>query len=161
MDLGLIADGWIRYWRAAETLGDVTDLGAKEAVADLVHEDPDRALSVILKVVERIEPLPTTTLFQVLAAGPLEDLLAHHGPAIIDRVEAHARRDERFDLLLGGVWRNGIASDVWRPRAGLSVRCGYSTRSVSTSRMRTYRRVGANAAANAIAVTTTADAPST
>jgi len=89
------------------------DLGAKEAVYDLVHEDPDRALSVILKVVERIEPLPTTTLFHVLAAGPLEDLLAHHGPAIIDRVEAHARRDERFNLLLGGVWRNGIASDVW------------------------------------------------
>jgi len=93
------------------------DLGAKEAVYDLVHEDPDRALSVILKVVERIEPLPTTTLFHVLAAGPLEDLLAHHGPAIIDRVEAHARRDERFNLLLaecGGTGSRPTYGRGWR-----------------------------------------------
>jgi hypothetical protein len=113
MDLALIAEGWIRYRRAEETLGDVTDLDAKEQVDDLVREDPDRGLNVVLKILERIEPSPTTTLFQVLAAGPLEDLLAHHGPTIIDRVEAQARDDERFNLLLGGVWPSGIASDVW------------------------------------------------
>ena len=113
MDLALIADGWIRYRRAQETLDDVTDLDAKEAVDDLVREDPDRGLMVVLKILERIEPLPTTTLFQILAAGPLEELLVHHGPAIIGRVEAQAQDDERFNLLLGGVWPNEIAPEVW------------------------------------------------
>jgi Family of unknown function (DUF6869) len=113
MDLELIADGWIRSWRAEETLDDVTDLDAKEQVYDLVRQDADRGLDVILKILNRIEALPTVELFQVLAAGPLEDLLAHHGSQIIDRVEAQARNDERFNLLLGGVWQNAIAPVVW------------------------------------------------
>ena len=49
-----------------------------------------------------------------LAAGPLEDLLAHHGPAYIGRVEELARSEPRFNLLLGGVWRNAMTEDVWR-----------------------------------------------
>jgi hypothetical protein len=108
-----MADGWIRYWRAEETLGDVTDLDPEEDVHDLVRQDPDLGLNVILNILERIEAAPVTKLFQVLAAGPLEDLLVHHGPAIIDRVEAQAREDERFNLLLGGVWPNAITPDVW------------------------------------------------
>jgi hypothetical protein len=49
----------------------------------------------------------------VLAAGPLEDLLAYHGPAFIDRVEREARVYRAFRQLLGGVWRNSIAEPVW------------------------------------------------
>jgi hypothetical protein len=50
----------------------------------------------------------------VLAAGPLEDLLASHGPAFIDRVEHEARVYRAFRHLLGGVWRNTMAEPVWR-----------------------------------------------
>ena len=50
----------------------------------------------------------------VLAAGPLEDLLAYHGPAFIDRVEKEARVHRAFRHLLGGVWRSSIAEPVWR-----------------------------------------------
>ena len=50
----------------------------------------------------------------VLAAGPLEDLLAYHGPAFIDRVEREARVYRAFRHLLGGVWRSSIAEPVWR-----------------------------------------------
>jgi hypothetical protein len=49
----------------------------------------------------------------VLAAGPIEDLLAKEGPDFIDRVETLARQDPKFNYLLGGVWRNTMTDDVW------------------------------------------------
>jgi hypothetical protein len=55
----------------------------------------------------------------VLAAGPLEDLLASHGPAFIDRVEHEARVYRAFRHLLGGVWRNTITEPVWQRVEGI------------------------------------------
>ena len=49
----------------------------------------------------------------VLAAGPLEDLLSRHGPDYIDLVEGLARKDARFNYLLGGVWRLDMTDEVW------------------------------------------------
>lgn len=49
-----------------------------------------------------------------LAAGPLEDLLAKQGPDFIDRVEELARKDPRFNYLLGGVWRSTMTEDMWQ-----------------------------------------------
>ncbi len=50
----------------------------------------------------------------MLAAGPLEDLLAKQGPVFIDRVQELARRDPQFNYLLGGVWRNAMTKEVWQ-----------------------------------------------
>lgn len=50
----------------------------------------------------------------VLAAGPLEDLLAKQGHEFIDRVEELARKDPRFNDLLGGVWRNTMTDEIWQ-----------------------------------------------
>ena len=50
----------------------------------------------------------------VLAAGPLEDLLAKHGSTYIDRVEQLAKDDEKFNSLLGGVWQNTMTDEVWK-----------------------------------------------
>jgi uncharacterized protein DUF6869 len=50
----------------------------------------------------------------VLAAGPLEDLLAKRGTEFIDRVEELARKDPKFNHLLGGVWRNTMPDEVWQ-----------------------------------------------
>jgi hypothetical protein len=50
----------------------------------------------------------------VLAAGPLEDLLATQGPEFIDRVEELARKDPKFNYLLGGVWRNAMTDEIWQ-----------------------------------------------
>jgi hypothetical protein len=41
----------------------------------------------------------------VLAAEPLEDALAEHGPDIIDEVERRAGGNPEFRHLLGGVWK--------------------------------------------------------
>lgn len=47
-----------------------------------------------------------TTIWQVvmLAAGPLEDLVAEHGDEFIDRIEREARHSARFRFALTGVW---------------------------------------------------------
>ena len=53
-------------------------------------------------------------MIAVLAAGPLEDLLAKRGEDFIDRVEELARKDPKFNDLLGGVWRNTMTDEVWQ-----------------------------------------------
>ena len=58
----------------------------------------------------------------VLAAGPLEDLLAKHGPMFIDRVEQLASQDEKFNSLLGGVWQNTMSDRVLGASTGCSKR---------------------------------------
>src|SRR5687768_2537237 len=50
----------------------------------------------------------------VLVAGPLEDLLAKHGPMFIERVEELARQDQKFNFLLGGVWQNTMTDEIWK-----------------------------------------------
>ena len=39
-----------------------------------------------------------------VAAGPLEDLLVHHGPGFIDAIEEDSRKHDRMRLALSGVW---------------------------------------------------------
>lgn len=50
-----------------------------------------------------------------LAAGPLEDIIADHGPDVIERIEALAKDSARFRYLLSGVWPRGqdTAGDIW------------------------------------------------
>ena len=49
----------------------------------------------------------------VLAAGPLEDVLAKNGEAYIDQVEELARKDPKFKKILGGVWQNAMSEALW------------------------------------------------
>ena len=67
----------------------------------LAQEDPQRALALAIEIA-RIEEHPG--MLAILAAGLLEDLLVAHGPDVIDAVEAEARSNARFRLLLSGVW---------------------------------------------------------
>ena len=114
MTLQAAAKRWIKYWRSKHTLEEgFVDVEGNERIDDLVREDADRGLEVIRLILDGIDPEPESALFQVLAAGPVEDLLVHHGAAVIDRVEQLARDDSRFNLLLGGVWPSSIAPEVW------------------------------------------------
>jgi hypothetical protein len=62
---------------------------------------------------EMLEYMPDDKVMALLAAGPLEDVLARHGPAVIEEVETRARRLPRFRHLLGGVWKNAMTDEVW------------------------------------------------
>lgn len=57
---------------------------------------------------------PSERVLGMLAAGPLEDLLAYAGKFYIDRVELEARRNPAFRHLLGGVWQNRTPDELWR-----------------------------------------------
>ena len=76
-----------------------------------VDDKADRLWPFLLEAYKR--DLPHKVIAN-LAAGPLEDLLAKRGEDFIDRVEELARRDPKFNYLLGGVWRNTMTDEVWQ-----------------------------------------------
>ena len=96
-----IVEDWLKQSLREE--GDVS-------LFDVVHDEPEVAWPTILQILEREL---TKDQMAVLAAGPLEDLLAFHGPEFIDRVESEAARNPRFNHLLGGVWQNNILDEIW------------------------------------------------
>ena len=65
-----------------------------------------------LAILEILSRKPPQQVMQVLAAGALEDLITHHGPEFIERIELEARRNSAFRHLLGGVWRSSTP-EVW------------------------------------------------
>ncbi len=77
---------------------------------DLVYDEPELAWSAILQILTHDLSEMQTAL---LAAGPLESLLAMHGAQFIDRVEQESKQSERFNHLLGGVWQNQMPKHIW------------------------------------------------
>lgn len=75
----------------------------------LPEGDGDRLWQFIREVYKREL---SDEVIAVLAAGPLEDLLAKRGVDFIDRIEELARKDPKFNYLLGGVWRNTMTDEV-------------------------------------------------
>jgi hypothetical protein len=103
------ANEWIEGWSRPDA-----EHAADAALdIDLPRKKPEVCWKVILEVLDRIDAEPSNRLFQVLAAGPLENLLAAHGDAFIDRVESEAASNSRFALLLGGVWQHNMSSELW------------------------------------------------
>jgi hypothetical protein len=78
---------------------------------DVVHDSPEVAWSAILRILEREL---TTEQIAILAAGPLEDLLARHGSQFIDRAEREAKQNPGFNHLLGGVWQSNMSQEIWQ-----------------------------------------------
>jgi hypothetical protein len=76
----------------------------------LCNEDPARALRIVELIVSKDRSDP---VMEVLAAGPLENLLVKHGPALIDKIEELAKSKPEFRMLLGGVWQRETDSSVW------------------------------------------------
>ncbi|HKI70335.1 MAG TPA: hypothetical protein VKA67_12140, partial [Verrucomicrobiae bacterium] len=77
---------------------------------DACTEDPEVAWLAILKILERHL---TDDLEALLAAGPLETLLAWHGDSVIEKMVQEAERNPRFAHLLGGVWRHEMPREIW------------------------------------------------
>ncbi|OWQ91865.1 hypothetical protein CDN99_05695 [Roseateles aquatilis] len=85
-------------WWAIERFMDLDQLDSAED-----------AWSAILGVLER---RPAARVLQLLAAGPLEDLIHYWGPHFIERIEETARENAQFRALLNGVWQSST-SDIW------------------------------------------------
>ena len=107
IDFEKMVDAWLAGRRAGA--------GDSKWADDLLFEwtfanEPENLWRFVCAAYTRDMPMED---FAVLAAGPLEDLLANFGPDYIDRVEELARRDSKFGDLLGGVWKNTMTEEVW------------------------------------------------
>jgi hypothetical protein len=81
-----------------------------EQTYDLVREDPVEAWRLILTIWSLDQSPPTR---RSLSAGPIEELLCFHGDFMIPHIERQAKADPSFATLLGGVWQNTMADDIW------------------------------------------------
>ncbi len=73
--------------------------------------DPEAVWQAVLRILQREL---TEDKISLLAAGPVEGLLALFGSQFIDRIEAEAQRNSAFAHVLGGVWRGDIPPEIWR-----------------------------------------------
>jgi hypothetical protein len=73
--------------------------------------DPEAAWQAVLRIMQH---KLSDEQISLLAAGPIEDLLAWHGAQFIDRIEAEAQRSPAFAHVLGGVWRSNMPAEIWR-----------------------------------------------
>lgn len=83
---------------------------ALQEVLDLPSLKPDTCWRMI-ELAAAMELTPYQAA--LIAAGPLEDLLGHHGAAFIDRVESAVRRDPGMRMIAGGVWRGSMPRPIW------------------------------------------------
>jgi hypothetical protein len=95
-----------------QTAGEIVTawFGDEHTMYDAVHDSPEVAWPAILEILKRGV---TDEHLSLLAAGPLEDLLASHGAQFIERVEQEAACSPSFNRLLGGVWQNQMSQDIW------------------------------------------------
>jgi hypothetical protein len=106
-------EGFIVSWLAGLESGhrDESTIAACMAMNFLEPAaDPEAAWSLILEGVSRAK---SNAVLGLIGAGTLENFLAHHGPAFIDRVEELARTDQRFLVAVTNVWQWKIEDAVW------------------------------------------------
>lgn len=130
-----VASDWIAFatYAASNAPDDVFARGW--VMYDLVEDGPASCWHAIKAVIGRYSAMQLyaegcSDLQRVcgnLAAGPLEDLLFHHGPKFIEEVEVEARRDIRMRWLLGGVWP-GSMDDAVSARVRRAADYSYWTR---------------------------------
>jgi len=111
-ELDSIAQAWIDAQEASDNSEKrKSNRWAIDQVIDWALDgQSDLLWRFILKVYTRNLPQKTIS---VLAAGPLEDLIAKFGAQYIDQIEDLARKDPQFNDLLGGVWQNEATEEVW------------------------------------------------
>ncbi|HHS94444.1 MAG TPA: hypothetical protein ENK63_03795 [Rhodobacterales bacterium] len=76
----------------------------------LTTDHPALALAAIRAALAACE---TPEDVAAVAAGPLEDLIAAHGAAMIDEIEARAAASPRFAYALTGVWQRETPPQLW------------------------------------------------
>lgn len=104
-----VAFAWIAKWSQPDP---DTGLDGFDLDFDIPRENPNLCLEAILEILEIIPADISNHHFQVLAAGPLEDLLVEHGETYVGRIEELARQRPDFRLLLNGVWDSSIKPNV-------------------------------------------------
>lgn len=99
LDADALVSGYITH--AERGADDDEYFWAWDALYDMVRDDPESAWPIIQKLIDQA---PSDLVLAYIAAGPLEDLLCEHGPAMIDRMLKLAEKDYCFRRTLRAVW---------------------------------------------------------
>jgi len=97
MTPGEIADIYLRYYEDRRE----EDAWAIEKADVSCNRDIEEALEITLILINKAK---SNEALAYVAAGPLENLLTMHGPAVIDRIEKESLMSDRLLLALSGVW---------------------------------------------------------
>ena len=110
-DSKALVETWIQYQNLPKNLKEGDALfWAWEQLTDMCEKDPESAWNVIQEIIITDQ---SDKILASVGAGPFEDLMAKHGAQFISRVELCARLDKAFRRMLGTVWKNQMADDVW------------------------------------------------
>jgi len=110
-----IAEAWIKHNHLRRgdrraRLEAIEMSSAYETLNECVRYQPE----IAWRVIRLMTSLDSSEIVLAnIAAGPLEDLLKHHGEMFIDRVEEATQSDTVFKKMLGAVWQNTIDQEVW------------------------------------------------
>lgn len=113
LPLDRFATRFLDYLHAGdESAPDHPDAWTWPLIDELTRDHPTIGLAAIRALLAACE---TAEDLADIAAGPLEDLVLRHGPALIDKIEALAARAPRFAYALTGVWPpdDGAAPLLW------------------------------------------------
>ena len=111
LEPSIVAKFWIAKWDENTTNHE------KELISwvdDLFYSAMEHDADYSFQLIEAIHDADSAQRFtEVFAAGPIEELLVHHGLEVIERILTKARKDPSFAHVLGGVWKNSMSEDVW------------------------------------------------
>jgi Family of unknown function (DUF6869) len=75
---------------------------ALEEVEDRVRSEPEAMIAVLVAIADAA---PDDVALAYLGAGPVEDVIVHHGSdVVIDRIEGAANRSENFRKAVSCAW---------------------------------------------------------
>lgn len=109
-EINKVADAWIAAQSFDGNSWESPGWWAVEKTYEWERKDPE-SLWKFIKVVNSRENIPKVVAS--FAAGPVEQLVAAHGEAFIDRIVEYARKDPKFNYVLGGVWKHSTEDTVW------------------------------------------------
>jgi hypothetical protein len=83
---------------------------AFDEIWELTVSDPERAWPLAVLIIQRT---PEDFRLMASAAGWLQNILAHHGPKFIDRVEALSRSDPHFRKFLFMLNSRAVPAEIF------------------------------------------------
>ena len=97
MEIRELAEVYLRYFQSKRQ----QDQWSVKEVDTLVGQSPEAGWELTKALVGQSR---SDAELAYIAAGPLEDLLRKHGPALIDTIANQAQNNERLQLALSGAW---------------------------------------------------------
>jgi hypothetical protein len=117
-DISELAEGWLRLqYSKIDTAEYASNFWAEGDMWKLKEIHPEMCWEAIVAIIRTDS---SDFILGNLAAGPVEELLARHGPRLIERITSDSKRNQQIPKMLKSVWRNDIDQETWSKIAQLA-----------------------------------------